>query len=110
MGEPTTNDELMIAGIPASIPRERMVALLAELGLDASRISRDGIHIDWHRIQCEVIAHDDTGRPYADSTHSMVRHSVAIPIVDEKPQPADPPAVPRLRLWSLFSRKGAQRG
>ena len=103
--------DLTIEGIPASVPRERVVAMLAELGIDASRVTRDGIRIGWTRIQCEVFAADRDGKRYVEQDE-IVRHSVAIEITDDPPPPpppSDPCPFPRLSLFRIRAFWGHSR-
>lgn len=74
---------MTIAGVPESIPRSRLVAMLADLGIDASHVTRSGgIRIDWDGITCEVFAHDEEGKRYAVGDRAAT-HLVTIRIDDE---------------------------
>lgn len=81
---------LTIEGIPESVTRQQVVALLETLGLDPSVVTRDGIHIGWEAVTCTVFALDENGRRYADTNGEMVCHEVAVRVIDHD-EPKDQP-------------------
>lgn len=78
------NDGLTVTGVPESIPRSRLIALLAELGIDAREVTRaGGIRIDWQGITCEVFARDEHGNRYAVDDRAAT-HRITIRIEDDE--------------------------
>lgn len=74
---------ISVTGVPESIPRSRLVAILGDLGIDAAQVTRTGgIRIDWEGITCEVFAHDEDGRRFAVGDR-VATHLVTIRIDDE---------------------------
>lgn len=66
-------------GMPPSISREAVCALIQTLGIDPDVIRSLEFHYDC--IRAEIPAFDEDGRPIVDSdTH--VSHEIVIPILD----------------------------
>lgn len=67
-----------IPGIPASIPRSRVVELVEALGFDIRDLR--SISVTVHGVEAEVFARDEHGRHILAET--IVTHRIAIPIKD----------------------------
>ncbi len=73
-----------IASVPNELLRSKLVAMLADLGIDAENVTSDGIHISSDVVQCEVYARDASGAGLFDRARDeFATHSIAIKIVDE---------------------------
>lgn len=78
---------ITIEGVPEHITRAQVVELLATLGIDASKVARDGgVLIGGEAVRCRVYATDADGHFYVDQTTGEVAmHEVCIPIVEDQP-------------------------
>ncbi len=72
-----------LPAVPSEIPRSKILAFLADIGIDGDAVTADGIVINVNMIQCEVRVLGSNGRPLFDpASQTFATHSIAIPVVD----------------------------
>jgi hypothetical protein len=77
-----------VTGIPESISRTALVEWLANVGIDASLVTPEGLRVERGAITAEVYALDESGQKYTIGRGDEVRvatHRVCIVITDEEP-------------------------
>lgn len=55
---------MTIEGVPESVPLEKVVEMLATLGIDAKQVTTEGIRITRDAVEVTVFALDGAGRRY----------------------------------------------
>lgn len=70
-----------LPGVPETITRSALDALIASLGVDGERLV--SLNIGWTSVEAEVAALGADGHPYRtpDGEH-VARHRISIPVVD----------------------------
>jgi hypothetical protein len=73
---------LTVTGVPATIERSKVVALIEALGIDPHSIRH--LEIGLHSIRAEVFARNEDGKRYLDGfeRNNVATHEVSIEVVD----------------------------